>query len=102
MGTGQTYAPDAAAIEETRLAEAAIARLPVPSAAISPMSSPGRRFRRRRSARSLGIEDRSSFPASAAARSTSRTAGLRRLPPMIHLYRALLDEWVETASASKN
>ena len=98
MGTGQTYAPDAAAIE--RLAEAAIARLP-------------ETFRRHLTnvvlriedhaddevLASLGIEDPFDLTGLYSGRSmreeTSWASG--ELPPMIHLYRRpLLDEWAET------
>jgi predicted Zn-dependent protease with MMP-like domain len=98
MGSGQTYAPDAAAIE--RLAEAAIARLP-------------ERFRIHLAnvvlriedlaedevLESLGIEDPFELSGLYSGRSmreeTSWASG--ELPPMIHLYRLpLLDEWVET------
>lgn len=98
MGTGQTYAPDAAAIE--RLADAAIARLP-------------ERFRRHlvnvvlrvedfaddAVLAELGIEDPFDLTGLYSGRSlreeTSWASG--ELPPMIHLYRRpLLDEWVDT------
>jgi len=98
MGSGQTFAPDAAAIE--RLAEAAIARLP-------------ERFRRHLDnvvlriedyadeevLESLGIEDAFELTGLYSGRSMDRqdswTSG--ELPPMIHLYRRpLLDEWAET------
>jgi predicted Zn-dependent protease with MMP-like domain len=98
MGSGQTYAPDAAAIE--RLAEAAIARLP-------------ERFRRHLTnvvlriedfaddevLGALGIEDPFELSGLYSGRSmreeNSWASG--ELPPMIHLYRLpLLDEWVET------
>ena len=98
MGTGQTFAPDAAAIE--RLAEAAIARLP-------------ERFRRHLDdvvlriedfaddevLAELGIED----PFELTGLYIGRPIGEQdswasgELPPMIHLYRRpLLDEWAET------
>ena len=98
MGTGQTFAPDAAAIE--RLAEAAIARLPDT-------------FRRHLTnvvlriedyaddevLIQLGIEDPFELTGLYSGRSLDKqdswTSG--ELPPMIHLYRrALLDEWAET------
>jgi predicted Zn-dependent protease with MMP-like domain len=98
MKAGQTYAPDAAAIE--RLAEAAIARLP-------------EGFRRHLTnvvlriddfadedvLRALGIEDPFDLTGLYSGRSmreeTSWASG--ELPPMIHLYRrALLDEWADT------
>jgi predicted Zn-dependent protease with MMP-like domain len=98
MGSGQTFAPDAAAIE--RLAEAAIARLP-------------ERFRRHLAnvvlriedyadeevLEQLGIEDAFELTGLYSGRSLDKqdswTSG--ELPPMIHLYRRpLLDEWAET------
>jgi predicted Zn-dependent protease with MMP-like domain len=98
MGTGQTFAPDAAAIE--LLAEAAIARLPEP-------------FRRHLAnvvlriedyaddevLEQLGIEDAFELTGLYSGRSLDKqdswTSG--ELPPMIHLYRRpLLDEWAET------
>ena len=98
MGTGQTFAPDAATIE--RLAEAAIARLP-------------ETFRRHLAnvvlrveehadeevLDALGIEDPFELTGLYSGRSLDKqdswTSG--ELPPMIHLYRRpLLDEWAET------
>jgi predicted Zn-dependent protease with MMP-like domain len=98
MGTGQTFAPDAAAIE--RLADAAIARLP-------------ETFRRYLTnvvlrvedyaddevLEQLGIEDAFELTGLYSGRSLDKqdswTSG--ELPPMIHLYRRpLLDEWAET------
>jgi predicted Zn-dependent protease with MMP-like domain len=98
MADGQTYAPDAAAIE--RLAEAAIARLP-------------ERFRRHLAnvvlriedfadeevLAELGAEDAFEISGLYSGRSLDKqdswTSG--ELPPMIHLYRRpLLDEWAET------
>ena len=98
MGTGQTYAPDAAAIE--RLADAAIARLP-------------RRFRTHLAnvvlrieeyaddevLDALGIEDPFELTGLYSGRSMREESGWAsgELPPMIHLYRRpLLDEWAET------
>ena len=98
MGTGQTYAPDAAAIE--RLAEAAIARLPD-------------RFRKHLAnvvlriedyaddevLDALGIEDPFELTGLYSGRSLREQSGWAsgELPPMIHLYRRpLLDEWAET------
>jgi predicted Zn-dependent protease with MMP-like domain len=98
MGTGQTFAPDAATIE--LLAEAAIARLP-------------EAFRRHLTnvvlriedyadddvLEQLGIEDPFELTGLYSGRSLDKqdswTSG--ELPPMIHLYRRpLLDEWAET------
>lgn len=98
MGTGQTFAPDAATIE--RLAEAAIARLPDT-------------FRRHLTnvvlrieeyaddevLAQLGIEDPFDLTGLYSGRPLDKqdswTSG--ELPPMIHLYRRpLLDEWAET------
>ena len=98
MGTGQTFAPDAAEIE--RLAEAAIARLP-------------ERFRRHLAnvvlrvedyaeeevLESLGIEDAFELTGLYSGRSLDKQDSWAsgELPPMIHLYRRpLLDEWAET------
>jgi len=98
MGTGQTYAPDAAAIE--RLAEAAIARMP-------------ERFRRHlgdvvlrieefaddEALASLGIVDPFDLSGLYSGRSLDKQDSWvsGELPPMIHLYRRpLLDEWAET------
>ena len=98
MGTGQTFAPDAAEIE--RLAEAAIARLP-------------ERFRHHLAnvvlrvedyaeeevLESLGIEDAFELTGLYSGRSLDKQDSWAsgELPPMIHLYRRpLLDEWAET------
>jgi predicted Zn-dependent protease with MMP-like domain len=101
MGTGQTYAPDAAAIE--KLAEAAVARLPA-------------LFRRHLAnvvlriedfaddavLDQLGIEDPFELSGLYTGRPVSEETNWvsGELPPMIHLYRRpLLDEWVETGVA---
>lgn len=98
MGTGQTYAPDAAAIE--RLAEAAIARLP-------------ETFRRHLAGvvlriddfadsdvlEELGAEDPFEISGLYSGRSLDKQDSWvsGELPAMIHLYRRpLLDEWAET------
>jgi predicted Zn-dependent protease with MMP-like domain len=95
---GQTFAPDAAAIE--RLAEAAIARLP-------------ETFRRHLTnvvlriedyaddevLTQLGIEDPFELTGLYSGRSLDKQDSWAsgELPPMIHLYRRpLLDEWAET------
>ena len=97
MGDGQTFAPDAAAIE--RLAEAAIARLP-------------ETFRRHLAnvllrieehadeevLDQLGIEDPFELTGLYSGRSLDKQDSWvsGELPPMIHLYRRpLLDEWAE-------
>jgi len=101
MGTGQTFAPDAAAIE--RLAERAIARLPA-------------QFRRHLAnvvlriedfaddsvLDEMGIEDPFELSGLYSGRPVSEESSWvsGELPPMIHLYRRpLLDEWVETGVA---
>ena len=98
MGTGQTFAPDAATIEH--LAEAAIARLP-------------ETFRRHLAGvvlriedyaddevlDQLGIEDPFELTGLYSGRSLDKQDSWvsGELPPMIHLYRRpLLDEWAET------
>jgi predicted Zn-dependent protease with MMP-like domain len=101
MGTGQTYAPDAAEIE--RLAEAAIARLPA-------------EFRRHLTKvvlrveeladgsvlDAMGIEDPFELSGLYQGRPVSEESAWvsGELPPLVHLYRRpLLDEWVETGVA---
>ena len=101
MGTGQTFAPDAATIE--RLAERAIARLPA-------------QFRRHLAnvvlriedfaddsvLDEMGIEDPFELSGLYSGRPVSEESSWvsGELPPMIHLYRRpLLDEWVETGVA---
>ena len=100
MGTGQTFAPDAATIEH--LAEEAIARLP-------------ETFRRHLAGvvlriedyaddevlDQLGIEDPFELTGLYSGRSLDKQDSWvsGELPPMIHLYRRpLLDEWVETGA----
>jgi len=98
MGTGQTYAPDAAAIE--RLAERAIARLP--EAFRRHLVNVVLRiddFADEEVLKALDIEDPFDLSGLYSGRSLDKqdswTSG--ELPPMIHLYRRpLLDEWVET------
>jgi predicted Zn-dependent protease with MMP-like domain len=98
MGTGQTMAPDAAAIE--RLADAAIARLPERFRAhLGGVVLRVEEFADESVLASLGIEDPFELSGLYSGRSmreeTSWASG--ELPPMIHLYRRpLLDEWVET------
>jgi len=98
MGSGQTFAPDAATIE--RVAEEAIARLP-------------ETFRRHLTGvvlriedyaddevlEQLGIEDPFELTGLYSGRPLDRQDSWvsGELPPMIHLYRRpLLDEWAET------
>ena len=98
MGTGQTYAPDAAEIE--RLAEAAIARLP--DAFRRHLANVVLRvedFADDSVLAELDIEDPFDLTGLYSGRSmreeTSWASG--ELPPMIHLYRRpLLDEWAAT------
>lgn len=98
MGTGQTYAPDAAAIE--RLADAAIARLPERFRVhLANVVLRIEEFAADEVLGALGIEDPFELSGLYSGRSmreeTSWSSG--ELPPMIHLYRRpLLDEWVET------
>lgn len=101
MGTGQTFAPDAAAIEA--LAEQAIARL-------------DEQFRRHLTnvvlrieefadeavLAEMGIDDPFELSGLYSGRPVSEESSWvsGELPPMIHLYRRpLLDEWVETGVA---
>jgi predicted Zn-dependent protease with MMP-like domain len=101
MGTGQTYAPDAAAIE--RLAEAAIARLP--DAFRRHLTNVVLRiedFADDEVLKSLGIEDPFDLTGLYSGRSMREESSWAsgELPPMIHLYRRpLLDEWAEAGIA---
>jgi predicted Zn-dependent protease with MMP-like domain len=98
MGSGQTYAPDAAAIE--RLAEAAIARLPEAFRAhLGNVVLRIEDFADDEVLEALGIEDPFDLSGLYSGRSLDRQSSWAsgELPPMIHLYRRpLLDEWVET------
>ena len=101
MGTGQTFAPDAAAIE--RLADAAIARLPEGFRRhLGNVVLRVEDFADDEVLEQLGIEDPFELTGLYSGRSLDKqdswTSG--ELPPMIHLYRRpLLDEWVETGVA---
>jgi predicted Zn-dependent protease with MMP-like domain len=101
MGTGQTFAPDAATFE--RLAEAAIARLPDGfrrhlSGVVLRIDD----FAEDEVLESLGIEDPFDLSGLYSGRSLDKSDSWAsgELPPMIHLYRRpLLDEWAETGVA---
>jgi predicted Zn-dependent protease with MMP-like domain len=97
MGTGQTYAPDAAAIE--RLAERAIARLPETFRRhLGNVVLRVEEFADDEVLAALGIEDPFDLSGLYSGRSLDRQDSWvsGELPPMIHLYRRpLLDEWVE-------
>lgn len=98
MVTGQTYAPDAAAIE--RLAEEAIARLPEGFRRhLGNVVLRVEEFADDEVLDALGAEDAFDISGLYSGRSmreeNSWASG--ELPPMIHLYRRpLLDEWAET------
>jgi len=101
MGTGQTCAPDAAAIE--KLAEAAIARLPdIFRRHLANVVLRIEDFADESVLKQLDIEDpfelSGLYTGRPMSEETSWASG--ELPPMIHLYRRpLLDEWVETGVA---
>ena len=101
MGTGQTFAPDAATIE--RLAEAAIARLPDTFRRhLTKVVLRIEEFADDAVLDQLGIEDpfelSGLYSGRPVSEETSWASG--ELPPMVHLYRRpLLDEWVETGVA---
>ena len=101
MGTGQTTAPDAAAIE--RLAEAAIARLPeLFRKHLTNMVLRIEDFADDEVLERLGIEDPFELSGLYQGRPVSEETNWAsgELPPMIHLYRRpLLDEWVESGVA---
>lgn len=98
MTPGQTFAPDAAAIE--RLAEAAIARLPAQFRRhLAHVVLRIEEFADDEVLRQLGIEDPFELSGLYSGRPVSEETNWAsgELPPMIHLYRRpLLDEWVET------
>jgi predicted Zn-dependent protease with MMP-like domain len=98
VSTGQTLAPDAAAIE--RLADQAMARLPAEFRAfLDGVVVRVEEFADEETLAGFGIED----PFELTGLYTGRPVGERdamgpgELMPVIHLYRRpLLDEWVET------
>jgi predicted Zn-dependent protease with MMP-like domain len=98
MGTGQTFAPDAATIE--RLAEAAIARLrDTFRHHLTNVVLRIEDYADDEVLTQLGIEDPFELTGLYSGRPLDKqdswTSG--ELPPMIHLYRRpLLDEWAET------
>lgn len=101
MARGQTYAPDAAAIE--RLADAAIAALPARFRAhLEGVVLRVEEFADDETLAEMGIEDAFELTGLYSGRSLDKqdswTSG--ELPPMIHLYRRpLLDEWADTGVA---
>ena len=101
MGTGQTYAPDAAEIE--RLAEAAIARLPAEFRRhLTKVVLRVEDFADESVLDEMGIEDPFELSGLYRGRPVSEESAWvsGELPPMVHLYRRpLLDEWVETGVA---
>ncbi len=98
MGTGQTFAPDAAEIE--RLAEEALRRMPEAFRAfLTDVVLRVEELAEDEVLAELGIED----PFELTGLYTGRPVGEQssmvsgELPAMIHLFRrALLDEWAET------
>ena len=98
MAGGQTYAPDAAAIE--RLAEMAIARLPAHFRAhLGNVVLRIDEFADEEVLAELGIDDPFDLSGLYSGRSIDKQDSWvsGELPPMIHLYRRpLLDEWAET------
>lgn len=101
MGRGQTYAPDAAAIE--RLADAAIAALPDAFRVhLQGVVLRIEEFADDEVLESLGIEDPFDLTGLYSGRSLDKQDSWvsGELPSMIHLYRRpLLDEWVDTGVA---
>jgi len=98
MTGGQTYAPDAAAIE--RLGEAAIARLPESFRRhLGNVVLRVEEFASDEVLDALGAEDAFELTGLYSGRSMREESSWAsgELPPMIHLYRRpLLDEWAET------
>jgi predicted Zn-dependent protease with MMP-like domain len=101
MEKGQTFAPDAAAIEQ--LAETAIARLPdVFRRHLTNVVLRIEEFADDEVLRQLDIEDPFELSGLYTGRPVSEESAWvsGELPPMVYLYRRpLLDEWVETGVA---
>ena len=101
MADGQTFAPDAAAIE--RLAEQAIARLPeIFRRHLTKVVLRIEEFADDAVLDQLGIEDPFDLSGLYTGRPVSEETNWvsGELPPMVYLYRRpLLDEWVETGVA---
>jgi len=98
MAEGQTYAPDAAAIE--KLADAAIARLPeMFRRHLTNVVLRIEEFADEEVLRQLDIEDPFELSGLYTGRPVSEGSAWvsGELPPMVYLYRRpLLDEWAET------
>jgi len=98
MRRGQTFAPDAAAIE--RLADAAIAALPEPFRRhLDGVVLRIEEFAEDEVLEQLGIEDPFELTGLYSGRPIGEQSSMLsgELPAMIHLYRRpLLDEWAET------
>lgn len=98
MGTGQTFAPDAAAIE--RLAEQAIARLPERFRVhLKNVVLRIEDFADEEVLDEMGIEDPFDLTGLYSGRSLDKQSAWvsGELPAMIHLYRRpLLDEWADS------
>lgn len=98
MGTGQTFAPDAAELE--RLAEQAMRRLPEGFRQhLGGVVLRIEEFADDETLAALEIEDPFELTGLYSGRPMGEQSSIisGELPPMIHLYRRpLLDEWVET------
>jgi predicted Zn-dependent protease with MMP-like domain len=98
MGNGQTFAPDARAIE--RLADAAITRLPEPFRRhLDGVVFRVEEFADEDVLKELGLDNPFELSGLYSGRSLAEQSSMLsgELPPMIHLYRRpLLDEWAET------
>ena len=101
VGTGQTFAPDAAEIE--RLADEALRRLPeVFRRHLADVVLRIEEFADDEVLAQLGIEEPFDLTGLYSGRPVGEQSSTLsgELPPMIHLYRRpLLDEWVETGVA---
>ena len=98
MMPGQTFAPDAAAIE--KLADEAIARLPeIFRRHLEGVVLRVEEFADEEVLEELGIDDPFELTGLYSGRSLDKQSSMvsGELPSMIHLYRRpLLDEWIET------
>ncbi len=98
MGTGQTFAPDAAEIE--RLADAAVARLPEAFRRhLDGVVFRVEEFADDATLAEMGIEDPFDLTGLYSGRPIGEQSSMvsGELPPIIHLYRRpLLDEWADS------
>jgi predicted Zn-dependent protease with MMP-like domain len=98
MGSGQTFAPDAAEIE--RLADEAVRRLPAPFREhLDGVVFRVEEFADDETLAAMGIDEPFDLTGLYSGRSMRESSSMAsgELPPIIHLYRRpLLDEWADS------